>query len=281
VKCLLHLFSGIGGMFIWRILLVSLANLLCILSSDLISANQIIPPEQDTHTADNGGLLIPQVSQRSYTNGAKHKHPGYTSGPHYLDTLSWVVKIKPQQSFMLFHSSRDQQELANHADNVAEGIGLTSDGQVGHFPDIFMFTHPHQHLVQMHPDYHHVNDNKVSTDGINAASKSPIPHVIKLEKVLNYADSILNLTRSRTVDGDNWDRLFDVNTWDGIIQQVQNQLDGDESVEWYTRQSVRRRTKRSVQFNDPQYFLQWHLVSMIASFLFLSKVKISFNIFTV
>ena len=242
-------------MFIPHVLILSLVNLLCVMSLEQLSANQN-ERENRPHDHSEDITYVPRMQDGSYLTGAKHRHPGYTSGSRHLDTLSWVVKINtPLLSFISFQRSPG---LSQTADGVAADIGLINDGTVGHFPDVYMFTHPHHHRAISHHHYQQINNIHSQTISYSGHSGRSSHH----------AEAHINKTTQSSPHSDEWDRvggewdtIFNGDTWDHIIQDVQERLDSHDSVEWYTRQSVRRRTKRSLHFNDPKYTEQWHLVS--------------------
>lgn len=61
---------------------------------------------------------------------------------------------------------------------------------------------------------------------------------------------------------------------DTEANQIESKMDQHYDVIGYIRQSVRRRAKRSLQFNDPYYALEWHIVSTLCRNVLCAKGEI-------
>jgi proprotein convertase subtilisin/kexin type 7 len=49
---------------------------------------------------------------------------------------------------------------------------------------------------------------------------------------------------------------------EAMRQQAEAVLARHEAVRWHSEQTLLKRAKRSMHFNDPKYPMQWHLVSL-------------------
>ena len=56
-------------------------------------------------------------------------------------------------------------------------------------------------------------------------------------------------------------KLFTVGEMERIIAEVEQKLENHDEVEWHSHQKIVARSPRSLQFKDPYYNKQWHLVS--------------------
>ena len=56
-------------------------------------------------------------------------------------------------------------------------------------------------------------------------------------------------------------KLFTVGEMERIIAEVEQKLENHDEVEWHSHQKIVARSPRSLQFEDPYYNKQWHLVS--------------------
>jgi len=249
---------------------ICLASLLVITFLDVNSLSQRSAGTQPAQEVSPGYSSSPSLSRRVLYNGSKHRHPGYTSGSCHLDTLSWAVKLK-DESFL--SSIFSHQILEERADIVAKETGMINEGPIGHFTDIYLFAHPDsKHLRALCPDYQRSREtsNKSAQSvqtfqpynkpvSFSTSAKNTAVHIpreqhqplLNLELEDAVADKVKSLTEER--QGASL-ALVD------IIKYTEEKLDEHRYVEWYTRQTVRRRTKRSLSFNDPDFNLQWHLV---------------------
>jgi len=153
----------------------------------------------------------------------RHRQHVFSSGVNYDELLVWAVKL--DLSFL------DDEDASSAADVVAADTGLHNQGQIGNLDRYYVFSHP-------------------AETSIRQASVSSLLSVFQ--------------NHSQTLSDDK--RLW-------IKDNVHQLLDIHPFVEWYMLQRVvprfqRRaasaqhsRTEFKVNFNDPLYHKQWHLVS--------------------
>ena len=86
-----------------------------------------------------GGNLIDVGDQTDRLRFHKHKHLGFSSSNHVINTLSWVVKLTTQR-----YTTIDYSSVANR---LSHDIGLINKGQIGHLVGHYEFEH---HLWDSH-----------------------------------------------------------------------------------------------------------------------------------
>ena len=159
----------------------------------------------------------------------RHREHAFSSGISYRESLTWAVKLN--------FSFSDEKDGFNAADAVAADTGLLYQGQIDSLDRYYVFSHP---------------------AGVD---------VKRLSFSLSaFQDSLLTLLQDEL-------RL--------IKDKVHYMLDRHPFVEWYMLQRIVPRFKRTaplmpnyrklltvpssnydVNFNDPRYHKQWHLVGI-------------------
>lgn len=239
--------------------LIYLASVLAVIISDVDSLSQSSAGTEHSQQTSHGYSALPKVSEKISFTGSKHRYPGYTSGSCHLDTLSWAVKLKDSTFLSNIFSAYSLEEKVK---NIAKETGMIVEGPIGHFSNIYLFSHPFsKHYTALCPDYQHSHDiltfqeNKLLSFIKNSSDHIPV----KRKSLFNF-----NLKNSASTKAKNiTDNFHSVtNNLTAIIKHTEAMLDEHKYVDWYTRQTVRRRTKRSLYFNDPDFDLQWHLVNL-------------------
>ena len=147
----------------------------------------------------------------------------YHGQPH-LETLSWAVKFQGP--------TEEGREYDKIARQVGEHTKLTVQGVVGDLEGHYVMSH------KLHNYHHSTNTLLTVRDSENpyyASLKSPLPGHWTLEHL-------------------------DQGEWSDHVSEVDRLLNEHPMVEWHMQQVVHSRQKRSLNFKDPSYPDQWHLV---------------------
>ena len=110
-------------------------------------------------------------------------------------------------------------------DILAHDLDLVNKGQIGHLEGIYLF--------------HYIDNSK-----------------------FGKTSDVFNITTAS--DGSLFQyhqEMFSENEAADIIQKTEEKLDSHPDILWHSHQKVVSRSRRSMQFQDPFYNLQWHLVS--------------------
>ena len=99
-------------------------------------------------------------------------------------------------------------------------------------------------------------------------SKGPIAH---LQDYYEFEHHIWEEHRGHCLDAD---LQCDLDDYTSIHDYIGAMLNDHDDVEWFSHQVARRRVKRALEFNDPMYALQWHLVSSLNE---LMVIKVMFT----
>ena len=110
-------------------------------------------------------------------------------------------------------------------DILAYDLDLVNKGQIGHLEGIYLF--------------HYIDKSKFG----------------KTSDVFNIT------TASDGMLFQYHQQMFSENEAADIIQKTEEKLDSHPDILWHSHQKVVSRSRRSMQFQDPFYNLQWHLVS--------------------
>ena len=165
-------------------------------------------------------LCVPAGVLSSIESGAISKH----ILPKYAHKSQYIGTLSWAVKLKLSDQNM-KYNAESYADQVAEELGLQNIGLEERTADIYLFIH-HSH-----------GKHWKQIEAVHRSLKNP--DILKVKKKLE--DS-----------GEN----FVSETIDLILQQ----LELHPAVEWYSHQVVRRRRKRSISFDDPWYYKQWHLV---------------------
>ena len=121
----------------------------------------------------------------------------------------------------------DKTDVKDHVNKIASDLGLINEGQIGHLDNVYLF----------HYDAKNLYMNKSGVNSVNV-NKTKVGNVLKLNET-----------------------LFSAAEMEKIIEEVEVKLESHDDVEWHSHQKIVARSKRSLQFGDPYYNRQWHLVS--------------------
>ena len=153
-----------------------------------------------------------------------------------LDGWTWVRVDKK----ILFPSHTDKTKntvtwavkLYNHSDilqtanKIASDLGLINQGPIGHLNDVYLF---------------HYDINNKSDDLLNKTTLSDA-------KLIEFHQKLYSDVEMKE-----------------IIEEVEEKLNSHTDVVWHSHQKIVSRSKRSIQFQDPYYSRQWHLVRIAFS----------------
>ena len=110
-------------------------------------------------------------------------------------------------------------------DLFAYDLGLVNKGQIGHLEGIYLFHYIDKSRFGKMSDIFNIT---IASDG----------------RLFQYHQ-----------------HMFSENEAADIIQKTEEKLDSHPDIVWHSHQKVVSRSRRSMQFQDPFYNLQWHLVS--------------------
>lgn len=208
--------------------------------------------------------LVPTYQHKEHLNftARRHKPHLFYSGSESAETLSWVVRLKADIL------SSTKEELDAIAELIAEDSQLVNRGQVGELRGHYLFASSlHQHILQSLSSKSHAGNlgTTLMRENLTFTTQGNLSHSdwrrVKL-RCLILLDShpyvewhIQQLVRSRSKRD-----LLE-------IAETQRGRDGDvfNRTELPTKVKKRRADgsdlSNQLQFNDPLFPKQWHLVS--------------------
>ena len=183
---------------------------------------------------------------------SKQKERDFFSGTHHVDTLTWAVQLNaPSQTLI-------SDELTAMASQVAMETGLVNMGQLGSLKGLFLFVHD---LHNVSYKFHALDKGEQSS---HPSTKIVTPSEMEGMKRSGVHENETNTNPPITHDGDDNDRLS-VEAWETVRDSVHKKLNWHRHVKWHLQETVRPRNVRSLDFDDPSFPQQWHLVSSIVT----------------
>ena len=210
--------------------------------------------------------LVPCIQGRSISGKdgvSKQKERDFFSGSHHVDTLMWVVQLHTDSQSPNTHSqSHASSQLMAMADEVAMETGLVNRGQLGVLEGLYLLVHDlHNisykfHTLEKWEQPSHLASVRILTPlemerahrKHRPRARTKTPNTDKVSGRLNPDEGSGRLT---------------VEAWETVRDRVHEKLNWHRHVKWHLQETVRPRHVRSIEFEDPSFPQQWHLVSCI------------------
>ena len=178
---------------------------------------------------------------------SKQKERDFFSGSHHLDTLMWAVQLDAQ--------SLTSQQLMAVASQVAMETGLVNMGQLGILKGLYLFVHDlHNVSYKFHGLERGEHKSRPSAKILTPSEMEAMKRSNRKHRV----EATSNLSNTQRHGGS--DRLT-VEAWETVRDRVHQKLNMHRHVKWHLQEMVRPRHVRSLDFEDPSFPQQWHLVS--------------------
>ena len=235
--------------------------------------------------------LIPCIQGRSISGKdgvSKQKERDFFSGSHHVDTLMWVVQLHtdpqspnthPQsphtdpQSPHTDSQSHASSQLMAMADEVAMETGLVNRGQLGVLEGLYLLVH----------DLHNISYKFHTLEKWEHASHRPsvrilTPSEMERAHTKHRPRGRTKIPNTDKVSGrlnlDEGSGRLTVEAWETVRDRVHEKLNWHRHVKWHLQETVRPRHVRSIEFEDPSFPQQWHLVScMLTNHAILSALR--------
>ncbi|KAK2185428.1 hypothetical protein NP493_237g03008 [Ridgeia piscesae] len=208
--------------------------------------------------------LVPCIQGRSISGKdgvSKQKERDFFSGSHHVDTLMWVVQLHTDSQSPNTHSqSHASSQLMAMADEVAMETGLVNRGQLGVLEGLYLLVHDlHNisykfHTLEKWEQPSHLASVRILTPlemerahrKHRPRARTKTPNTDKVSGRLNPDEGSGRLT---------------VEAWETVRDRVHEKLNWHRHVKWHLQETVRPRHVRSIEFEDPSFPQQWHLVN--------------------
>lgn len=178
---------------------------------------------------------------------SKQKERDFFSGSHHLDTLMWAVQLDAQ--------SLTSQQLMAVASQVAMETGLVNMGQLGILKGLYLFVHDlHNVSYKFHGLERWKHKSRPSAKILTPSEMETMKRSNRKHRV----EATSNLSNTQRHGGS--ERLT-VEAWETVRDRVHQKLNMHRHVKWHLQEMVRPRHIRSLDFEDPSFPQQWHLVS--------------------
>ena len=180
---------------------------------------------------------------------SKQRERDFFSGTHHVDTLTWAVQLNSQSQTLT------SDELMAMASQVAMETGLVNMGQLGSLRGLFLFAH----------DLHNVSYKLHTLDKGEQSSRLSTKIVTPSEMEVMKRSNGLHGIDANPPNTHHHDGRLSVEAWETVRDSVHKKLNRHGHVEWHLQETVRPRNVRSLDFDDPSFPQQWHLVSSIVT----------------
>ena len=239
---------------------VQFKPLLCNYCSCFVTFNRWLPASVEMSRKPEQGLLTLIVVLTTWTvhpvatdgrllqdsQSARHGkmvERGFTSGSHLIEVLAWAVEIEEMGADI---------SPAMKGEAVAKDCQLLNSGALESAQNWFLMSHDlHDdivghigHVVKVLPDLNHI-----------ARQRHSLPVVMSMANSTT-ASGPLGLLQEKLQE-----RFTTASELDSVQYEITKCLNAHQFVRSFVQEVVHPRQKRQIQFPDPKFGQQWHLVS--------------------
>lgn len=175
--------------------------------------------------------------------------------PHtdnYKDTLLWTIELK-------HNNSEHVKQIPGHSHDLQD--------------DLFRFGN-----IYIHSEGQTESDRNLARKIAPECNLTFLGHIGHLKNIYLFGHALSEHTEQNTTH-----QFINVNfkTLKSVIDDIETKLDNHDNVVWFHREKVFSREKRRIQFSDPAYNQQWHLVRWLLLFLSLLLEDFLFMLFDI
>lgn len=199
-------------------------------------------------------LILLSLTCCSFQKPAERKKqiPVAPHTDNYKDTLLWTIEVK-------HNNSEHVKQIPGHSHDLQD--------------DLFRFGN-----IYIHSEGQTESDRNLARKIAPECNLTFLGHIGHLKNIYLFGHALSEYTEQNTT------HQFinvDFKTLKSVIDDIETKLDNHDNVVWFHREKVFSREKRRIQFSDPAYNQQWHLVRWLLLFLSLLLEDFLFMLFDI